>query len=62
MTKTEIIEEKDPSYGPEIPAGALIIPGLSMSSNGVPKLTPMIAKYIESAGDRAYALEEALRN
>lgn len=57
----EIIEEKDASYGPEIPAGALIIPGLSMSSNGVPKLTPMVAKYIWSASDRAYALEEALR-
>ena len=57
----EIITAKDSTYGPEIPAGALIIPGLSMSSNGVPKLTPMIAKYISNAGERAYALEEALR-
>ncbi len=58
----EVLTAKDSTYGPEIPAGALIIPGLSMSSNGIPKVTPMIAKYIGSKADRAYALEEALRS
>ena len=57
----EILEPKDPGYGPEIPAGALIIPSMSISSTGTFKLTPLIAKYISSASQRAYALEEALR-
>ena len=57
----KIIEEKDPSYGPEIPAGALVIPSMSVSSQGTLKLTPLVAKYINSASERAYALEEALR-
>jgi len=57
----EVIEAKDSTYGPEIPDGALIIPGLSMASSGIPKLTPVIAKFIKSKGERAYALEEALR-
>ena len=57
----KIITEKDPSYGPEIPVGALVIPSMSVSSQGTLKVTPLIAKYIKSASDRAYALEEALR-
>ncbi|MDA3812081.1 MAG: DUF2322 family protein [Spirochaetaceae bacterium] len=57
----KILVEKDPSYGPEIPAGALIIPSMSVSSQGTLKLTPLVAKYIRSASERAYALEEALR-
>jgi 2,3,4,5-tetrahydropyridine-2-carboxylate N-succinyltransferase len=57
----KILEEKDPSYGPEIPDGALIIPSMSVSSQGTLKLTPLVAKYIQSASERAYALEEALR-
>ena len=57
----KIIEEKDPSYGPEIPSGALVIPSMSVSSQGTLKLTPLVAKYIKSASERAYALEEALR-
>ncbi|MBI9098899.1 MAG: DUF2322 family protein [Spirochaetaceae bacterium] len=57
----KVISEKDPSYGPEIPAGALVIPSMSVSSQGTLKLTPLIAKYIKSASERAYALEEALR-
>jgi|GEM_PF-732818 len=57
----KVIEEKDPSYGPEIPAGALVIPSMSVSSQGTLKLTPLVAKYIKSASERAYALEEALR-
>ncbi len=57
----EVVKEKDSSYGPEIPAGALVIPSMSISSGGTFKLTPLIAKYISSASERAYALEEALR-
>ncbi|QEN05369.1 DUF2322 family protein [Thiospirochaeta perfilievii] len=57
----EVVEAKDPSYGPEIPDGALVIPSMSVSSSGTLKLTPIIAKYISSASQRAYALEEALR-
>lgn len=57
----EIIEPKDPGYGPEIPDGALVIPSMSISSQGTFKLTPLVAKYIKSPSERAYALEEALR-
>jgi 2,3,4,5-tetrahydropyridine-2,6-dicarboxylate N-succinyltransferase len=57
----KVIEAKDPGYGPEVPAGALVIPSLSVSSQGTLKLTPLIAKYIKSPSERAYALEEALR-
>lgn len=57
----EVFKPKDPGYGPEIPAGALVIPSMSVSSKGTLKLTPLIAKYITSASQRAYALEEALR-
>ena len=57
----KIIKEKDSSYGPEIPDGALIIPGVARSSHGTLKTAPTIAKYINSEADRAYALEEALR-
>lgn len=57
----KILIEKDPSYGPEIPVGALVIPSMSVSSQGTLKLTPLVAKYIKSASERAYALEEALR-
>ena len=58
----KVIEEKDNSYGPQIPSGALLIPGLSMSSSGIPKLTPVVAKYISDKSQRAYALEDALRS
>jgi len=58
----KIIKEKDNSYGPEVPSGALVIPGLSMSSLGVPKVTAMVAKYITHLSQRSYALEEALRS
>lgn len=54
-------EEKDSSYGPEIPRGALVIPGVTMSSNGSLKVVPTIIKYIEKPEDRAYLLEECLR-
>jgi len=57
----KIIEEKDNAYGPEVPSGALIIPGLSLSSLGVPKVTPFVAKYITHLSQRTYALEDALR-
>jgi len=57
----KIIEEKDNTYGPQVPNGALIIPGLSMGSLGIPKLTPIVAKYITDKSQRAYALEDALR-
>ncbi|OQY36707.1 MAG: hypothetical protein B6229_09525 [Spirochaetaceae bacterium 4572_7] len=57
----KVLIEKDSSYGPEIPVGALVIPSMSVSSQGTLKLTPLIAKYINSASERAYALEEALR-
>ncbi|WP_156888346.1 DUF2322 family protein [Spirochaeta cellobiosiphila] len=56
-----VIIPKDSSYGPEVPSGALVIPSMSLSSGGTFKLTPMIAKYISSTSQRAYALEEALR-
>lgn len=58
----KIIKEKDDTYGPEIPEGALIIPGISVGSMGLAKMTPLVAKYINSKSQRAYALEEALRN
>ncbi|MDR0304794.1 MAG: DUF2322 family protein [Chitinispirillales bacterium] len=58
----KIIEEKDNTYGPEVPSGALVIPGFSMSSSGFPKLTPFVAKYITHKSQRAYALEDALRS
>ena len=57
----KIIKEKDGSYGPEVPAGALVIPSMSVSSKGTLKLTPLVAKYINAPSQRAYALEEALR-
>lgn len=57
----EVIKAKDSGYGPEVPYGALVIPSMSVSSGGTFKLTPLIAKYISSASERAYALEEALR-
>ncbi len=57
----KVLQEKDGSYGPEIPAGALVIPSMSVSSSGSFKLTPMVAKYIKSPSERAYALEDALR-
>lgn len=57
----KLLEGKDSSYGPEIPTGALVIPSMSVSSQGSLKLTPLVAKYIQSASERAYALEEALR-
>jgi len=58
----KIISEKDDSYGPEIPDGALIIPGISVGSMGLAKMTPFVAKYISDKSQRAYALEEALRH
>jgi len=57
----ELIQEKDDSYGPQIPAGALIIPGVAISSTGTLKQAPLITKYIQKPEERAYALEEALR-
>ena len=58
----KLIKEKDASYGPEIPDGALLIPGIMLSSTGLLKQTPVIAKYIKNPEERAYALEETLRN
>jgi len=58
----KVIKEKDNAYGPEVPSGALVIPGISMSSLGVPKVTALVAKYINHLSQRAYALEEALRS
>jgi 2,3,4,5-tetrahydropyridine-2-carboxylate N-succinyltransferase len=58
----KLIKEKENSYGPEVPDGALVIPGIMISSNGLLKQTPVIAKYIKSPEERAYALEETLRN
>lgn len=57
----QLIEEKDPGYGPEIPNGALVIPGMTISSKGLLKPVPVVAKYIENESQRAYALEDALR-
>lgn len=58
----KIISEKDSSYGPEVPSGALVISGLSMGSSGIPKIAPVVSKYITHKSQRTYALEEALRN
>jgi 2,3,4,5-tetrahydropyridine-2,6-dicarboxylate N-succinyltransferase len=58
----KLIKEKDNSYGPEVPNGALLIPGIMISSTGILKQTPIIAKYIKNPEERAYALEETLRN
>lgn len=57
----EITQPKDDTYGPEVPKGALVIPGMTVSSSGTFKMAPMIAKYIKDPSERAYALEEALR-
>lgn len=57
----KMISEKDHSYGPEIPSGALVISGATLSSKGFLKYTPIIAKYVTKISDRSYALEEALR-
>lgn len=57
----ELIEKKDSSFGPIIPKGALVISGISLSSNDFFKYSPIIVKYIEKKEDRSFALEEALR-
>ena len=57
-----VFQEKDSSFGPEIPRGALVISGVMLSSTGTLKVVPMIAKYIEEKSQRSYALEEALRS
>lgn len=57
----KLIKKKDGSFGPLVPKGALVIPGLAQSSNGGLKMAPTIVKYIESVDERAYALEDALR-
>ncbi len=54
-------KEKDPSYGPEIPRGALIIPSMSISSQATLKATPTIVKYISDKKQRSFELEQALR-
>ncbi|MBI2106934.1 hypothetical protein HYT57_03030 [Candidatus Woesearchaeota archaeon] len=61
-TLDKVIDEKDPSYGPEVPRGALVISGVMLSSTGTLKTVPMVTKYIEDKSQRAYALEEALRS
>jgi 2,3,4,5-tetrahydropyridine-2-carboxylate N-succinyltransferase len=58
----KLITPKDNSYGPEIPSGALIIPGLSIGGLGTPKITPIVAKYITHKSQRIHALEETLRD
>ncbi|MBP7018172.1 2,3,4,5-tetrahydropyridine-2,6-dicarboxylate N-succinyltransferase [Candidatus Saccharibacteria bacterium] len=57
----KLIEAKDKGFGPQVPKGALVIPGLAKSSQGGLKMAPTIAKYISSSDERAYALEDALR-
>ena len=57
----EKISEKDSSYGPEIPSGALIIPGIFVSSGKELRIAPTIAKYIKSPKERAYSLNDDLR-
>jgi len=54
-------EFKDSSYGPVIPNGALIVPGLFVSSKGSLRIAPTVAKYISSPKERAYDLNEDLR-
>lgn len=61
-TLDRVMDEKDPSYGPEVPRGALVIYGVMLSSTGTLKIVPMITKYIVEKDQRAYALEEALRS
>jgi 2,3,4,5-tetrahydropyridine-2,6-dicarboxylate N-succinyltransferase len=56
------LTSKDDSFGPVIPDGALIIPGMTLGSRGTPKPVPTIVKYIASPKDRAYELNEALRS
>lgn len=55
------IEEKDKSYGPEIPSGALIIPGILATPRGDLRAAPTIVKYISSSKERSYDLNEDLR-
>ena len=58
----KIIKEKDSSYGPEVPNGALIVQGLSMGNSGVPHISPIVAKYITHKSHRINALQETLRS
>ena len=63
FTRTWKESEKDKSYGPEVPRGALIVPRASLlSSTGELVSVPTIVKYIDSPNERSYALEEALRS
>lgn len=56
----EQVSEKDPSYGPEIPRGALVVPGIA-SFNGDLRVAPTIVKYIDDPKKRSYDLNEDLR-
>ena len=58
----KFMQEKDPSFGPEVPRGALVVPGIILSRSGTLRVAPTIAKYISNPSERPYALEEALRS
>jgi 2,3,4,5-tetrahydropyridine-2,6-dicarboxylate N-succinyltransferase len=55
------LTEKSNKYGPEVPRGALLVPGVFYSSKGNPRIAPTVAKYIENTEQRAYNLNEDLR-
>lgn len=61
LLKDKLLESKDESYGPVIPAGALVINGITASKTGFLKVTPYITKYIKNINERSFSLEEALR-
>lgn len=61
LIKDKLLVSKDASYGPEIPAGALVINGITASKTGFLKVAPYITKYIKNVKERSFSLEEALR-
>ena len=56
-----LIQEKDTSYGPVIPNGALIINGLAISRTGELRTVPTIVKYVSSAAEQNFDLNADLR-
>ncbi len=57
----KILEEKDNSYGPVIPSGAVVINGVGLSRNNELRQAPTIVKYVTSPSDRSFELNNDLR-
>jgi 2,3,4,5-tetrahydropyridine-2,6-dicarboxylate N-succinyltransferase len=57
----ELIQAKETAYAPEIPRGAVVIPGFCLSKNGLVKIAPMIVRYITDIRERFYEADESLK-